>query len=253
VTLFSLSLHEPFRLMPGLDPTSIALRTVCEALARAAGRLLELEQGEVLAEFRPAMTTEGRQGREAEIFIYDTLPGGAGFSSQLAPRGLELFRTALHMMTDCAGGCDASCYRCLRSFRNKFEHAQIDRLIGAQLLRHVLERGVPPYDRARVESSADLLLSDLRQHLGNAFACERDVQRQAIDGGTYRIPIVLRRETSGAETWIALASPITDSAPAHAQLAQAPPTVLVSIVCVDELMVRKNLPAAVQFVLQQVR
>jgi hypothetical protein len=104
-----------------------------------------------------------------------------------------------------------------------------------------------------VESSADLLLSDLRQHLGNAFACERDVQRQAIDGGTYRIPIVLRRETSGAETWIALASTITDSAPAHAQLAQAPPTVLVSIVCVDELMVRKNLPAAVQFVLQQVR
>jgi hypothetical protein len=70
---------------------------------------------------------DGMNGLEAEIFLYDTLPGGAGFSTQLAGRGLELFREALSLMKTCPEDCDASCYRCLRSFKNKFEHSLLDR------------------------------------------------------------------------------------------------------------------------------
>lgn len=249
VTLFSMRLQAPFRLQPGVDETTIALRTVCEALARAACRTLELEQGEILAEFRPALTALGVQGAEAEIFIYDTLPGGAGFSTQLAERGHQLFQTALDIMTNCAGNCDASCYRCLRSFRNKFEHGQIDRFVGAQLLQHVLQGGVPQYNDARVNQSADLLFGDLRRQSAETFACERNAERIAADGHRYRIPIVVRRNATGAETWVALASPIAEAMPAHAGLAGAGDVV----VCLNEMVVRKNLPAAVQAVFESAR
>jgi hypothetical protein len=45
--------------------------------------ILEIEPGELMAEYRPSLTPEGRGGLKAEVFLYDTLPGGAGFTSQL--------------------------------------------------------------------------------------------------------------------------------------------------------------------------
>jgi hypothetical protein len=40
--------------------------------------MLEIEPGELMAEYRPSLTPEGRDGLKAEIFLYDTLAGGAG-------------------------------------------------------------------------------------------------------------------------------------------------------------------------------
>ena len=70
-------------------PTDVALRTVSESLAKAGSHMLEIESGELMAEYRPALTPAGQSGLEAEIFLYDTLAGGAGFSSQLVDRGDE--------------------------------------------------------------------------------------------------------------------------------------------------------------------
>ncbi|RFU12528.1 hypothetical protein DZD18_11535, partial [Rhodobacteraceae bacterium W635] len=50
-----------------------------------------------MAEFRPALTIGGKSGKEVEIFLYDTLPGGAGFATQIAGRGLEIFKRALYL------------------------------------------------------------------------------------------------------------------------------------------------------------
>jgi ATP-dependent helicase YprA (DUF1998 family) len=107
---------------------------VSEALAKAASQLLEIEPAELMAEYRPSLTPEGREGLKAEIFLYDTLPGGAGFSSQLVGCGDELFQRALTLMKTCPENCESSCYRCLRSFKNKFEHRQLDRHVGAELV-----------------------------------------------------------------------------------------------------------------------
>ena len=79
IALFSLSVESPLNLRPGHSSTNVALRTVSEALAKAACLLLEIEGGELMAEFRPALTPEGKRGSEAEIFLYDTLAGGADF------------------------------------------------------------------------------------------------------------------------------------------------------------------------------
>jgi ATP-dependent helicase YprA (DUF1998 family) len=115
IALFSLPLDTPFRVRPGNDETATALRTICEAVAKAGCRILEIESGEMLAEYRPALTEAGAAGLEAEIFIYDTLAGGAGFSPQLVGRGETLFEEGLRILSECPGGCDASCYRCLRA------------------------------------------------------------------------------------------------------------------------------------------
>ncbi len=78
---------------------------------------------------------EGRSAEESrEIFLYDTPPGGAVVASQLVECGGELFQRALKLMRTCPENCDASCYRCLRSFKNKFEHGLLDRHVGAYLV-----------------------------------------------------------------------------------------------------------------------
>ena len=99
--LISLSVDSPLRLQPGLLATDVALRTVSEALTKAACGLLELEPKELQAEYRPALTPAGRDGMEAEIYIYDTLPGGAGFARRVGELGLPVFERALAILESC--------------------------------------------------------------------------------------------------------------------------------------------------------
>jgi len=89
IALFSLRVDAPMNLKPGTFATNVALRTVSEALARAATDMLEIEPGEILAEYRPAMSAEATSDLYAEIFLYDTLPGGAGFSSSIPARAVD--------------------------------------------------------------------------------------------------------------------------------------------------------------------
>jgi hypothetical protein len=251
IALFSLPFDAPFRVRPGNDETATALRTVCEAVAKAACRLLEIESGEILAEYRPALTEAGAVGLEAEIFIYDTLAGGAGFSPQLASRGTELFDEALQILSSCPANCDASCYRCLRSFRNKLEHRLLDRHLGEQLLRHALRGGYPSYPADRIHASLDILFNDLTRQFSATFEFSRSVTR-SVDGHTVTIPILVQRRSSASETWVALNSPIAPSVPVHADL-RALDAATHPIVCVDDLLVRRHLPQAVQTVIDSAR
>jgi hypothetical protein len=53
VLLISLQVERPVSLPPGLLATEVAMRTLCEALSKAACLKLELEATEIQAEFRP--------------------------------------------------------------------------------------------------------------------------------------------------------------------------------------------------------
>lgn len=243
IALFSLRVAAPLKLKPGLYPTDVALRTVSEALAKAASSMLQIEPGELMAEYRPALTPAGTSGLEAEIFLYDTLPGGAGFASQVAHRGGELFEQALTLMKTCPEDCDASCYRCLRSFKNKFEHGLLDRHVGAELLDYLISGEMQPFNARRIRSSSRLLHQDLeRQTDGFAFAVDEDVNVPGV--GSVTIPILATR-ADGKRFAIALAGALTSDHPAD-------PTVAdmrekwgeIPVIPVNELLVRGNLPAA---------
>ncbi len=245
IALFSLPLSEPFRLLPGSIEAESALRTVCEALAKAACQTLDIEPGEVLAEFRPALTEEGAAGHEVEIFLYDTLAGGAGFSTELVTRAAELFERARKLLANCPNpSCDASCYRCLQSFRNRMEHALLDRKLGIQLLEHALHGGYSPYLPERIERSLDLLKNDLERQFGSEFSFARNAERRDGAAGNVVIPLVSTRISTGAETWISLSSPLAPGEPVAQHLNALSGAGKAKLECVNDLIVRRHLPTA---------
>lgn len=251
IALFSMRVAAPLKLKPGHSSTAVALRTVSEALAKAACQLLEIEPGELMAEYRPALTPGGVSGLEAEIFLYDTLPGGAGFSSQLGDRGLELFQLALYLMKTCPENCDASCYRCLRSFKNKFEHGLLDRHVGAELLEYLLNGEHPEFSPERLRSSTALLYHDLQRTSPDGVKFERDVTVTA-EGATLTAPI-LAESGPGQRFIVAISGPLTADHPADKALAEFRANGgSIPVIVENELVVRGNLPAATRSVLQKI-
>lgn len=250
IALFSMRVAAPLKLKPGHSSTAVALRTVSEALAKAACQLLEIESGELMAEFRPALTPGGTSGLEAEIFLYDTLPGGAGFSSQLSDRGVELFQRALYLMKTCPAHCDASCYRCLRSFKNKFEHGLLDRHVGAQLLEYLLNGEQLEFNADRLRTSAEFLFNDLlRQGVGGVqFELNAPF---AAPAGTLTAPIMAT--TASGRYVIALSGPLTTDHPADSEIASFRDNGgSIPVIVENELIVRGNLPWATRSVLQKI-
>ncbi|KQS78957.1 DEAD/DEAH box helicase [Rhizobium sp. Leaf384] len=243
IALFSLRVVAPLKLKPARFETDVALRTVSEALAKAACNMLEIETGELMAEYRPALTPGGRSGLEAEIFLYDTLPGGAGFAAQIAGRSVELFERALSLMRGCPEGCDASCYRCLRSFKNKFEHRYLDRHVGIELLEYLVQGVCKPFDTTRVRNSTKVLADDLARHCP-----EYDVDLFEIievpGHGQVEIPVLVS-DKNGRRWAVALSGPLTErraADPLIAQMQVDPDAMAVEVV--NELLVRGNIADA---------
>ncbi len=236
IALFAARLEGPFRLPPANSETLSAMRTICEALAKAACRLLEIEVGEILAEYRPALNSDaGAAGTLVEVFLYDTLAGGAGFSPQLASRGLELFQTALEILETCPEQCDSSCYRCLRSFRNRLDHVLLDRHVGAQIVRHILTGDTPAFAPSRATMALTVLSDELERQLAGHFDIVRDFH--AIPAA--KAPLIVRRKSDGAETLIDIHSPVAPDIPIFG-------THKSNVILVDEQKVRRHLGEVVE-------
>jgi hypothetical protein len=249
VLLVSFRVTPPLRLRPSLLATDVALRTISEALTRAACARLELDESELQAEYRPALTVAGREGLEAEIYLYDTLPGGAGFARRIGAFGLAVFEDALRILEECPEGCDRSCYRCLRSFRNKFEHGLLDRHVGASLLRFVLSGAYPTLDAQRVERATGMLIEDLQRQGIDGLTFTRDGLIQVPGLGDVVAPIVAAND-GGANFVIAMSGPLTPGVLCDERLRDLQEySAAVPVIPIDELLVRRNLPRATADVL----
>jgi len=245
VLLISLLSEEPIDLRPNSLGTTIALRTVCEALSKAACSILELEPTELQAEFRPAVNIHGSTGAQMEIYLYDTLPGGAGFAKQVGDQGEPVFREALRLLEQCPENCDRSCYRCLRSYKNKFDHEFLDRFVGAALLRYLLDGDKPKWNDKRLEESREILYLDLRRQNHPNAKIHRNIQVSASTGSSVLAPILVER-TDGLKTIVDVSGVLTPYQPAEESLIDimefgAPP-----VRVVEELRVRRNLPSATE-------
>ena len=72
---------------------------------------------------------------ESAVVLYDNVPGGAGLVAQLENErifGAVLGAATKRVQGNC--GCDSSCYGCLRSYRNQFAHAQLNRVRALEIL-----------------------------------------------------------------------------------------------------------------------
>lgn len=252
VLLVSISVNPPLTLLPSLLATDVALRTISEAVAKAACAKLELEAHELQAEYRPALTTAGRKGLEAEIFLYDTLPGGAGFAQRVGELGLVVFEEALRILESCPESCDRSCYRCLRSYKNKFEHDLLDRHLGASLLRFLIHGSYPTLDSGRLAASTDMLFEDLHRQNLEGVTIERNRILTLSGFGKITAPIYVKR-ADGSEFIIALHGPLTPDDPSDDQLRDLKEfSASLPVLLCDEIVIRRNLPTATSNLISQI-
>lgn len=248
VLLVRLNVDKPVTLRPELLSTQVALRTIAEALTIAATSELDIDANELQAEYRPALTPTGNQDLEAEIYLYDTLAGGAGFTRRVNGYGVSIFEKALDRLENCPADCDASCYRCLRSFRNRFEHGLLDRNIGAALLKHVLDGTMPTLDDSRVSRSLDKLLADLQSRDVDDIEFFKN-EPVAVEGiGVITAPILAR--SNGQDHIFYIQSPLTRDHPPTRDLGAAKELGSIPIHPVDDMVVMRNLPVASQHVLR---
>ncbi len=243
VLLLAVRVDEPLTLRPGYLATDVALRTLAEAITIAATKRLEIESGELQAEYRPALTDLGKEGLEAEIYLYDTLAGGAGFARHVADFGITIFEDALALLEGCPAQCDRSCYRCLRSFRNRFEHDLLDRFVGASLLRYLLLGEEPVLDETRLEQSCERLFQDLSRHGMDGVDFRRNATVDVAGLGQVLAPILAT--TASRSYIVGIHGPLTPDYPADPVLRDAKEFGGgVPVELIDEIVVARNLPTA---------
>ena len=249
VLLISINVDGPIRLIPGFLATNVVMRTISEAVSMAGCTLLELDQSELQAEYRPALSQDGQEGLLSEIFVYDTLPGGAGFSRLLKDKGLLVMERALQLLEDCPGKCDRSCYRCLRSYKNKFEHDLLDRHLGASLLRYLLTGEMPSLSQSRVDYATTLLFEAIQRQTGSDLNIKRSVPISFPGLEDVVAPIYIERGDS-LKYVIGIHNPLTPDLFADPILREWEDIGAGYVFrAVDELIIRRNLPKATRDIL----
>ncbi len=118
-------------LAPGIAPTDMGdanafCRTLGKALVVGAQEQLEIEPDEIAYFQHP----DGAGGWT--LVFYETAPGGAGYLEQLAQDLRGWAQAAQDRLFN--HDCERACYRCLKSARNQFDHA----LLNKELVRSIL-------------------------------------------------------------------------------------------------------------------
>lgn len=226
IALFRFHLASSVVLPPGSVVAKIVLTTVAEALASASAKILDIEESDIGAEFRVAMTAGGQTGQEVEVYLYDLTPGGAGFVRAATADPDRLFEDALTRLESC--DCTHSCYQCLRSYKNKWDHKYLDRTLGAAFIRHVFYGEVPTLTADEEQRLLRTLEVDL-------IESGKTVER--IEGGL-RLPQMTDR-------LVVLGHPLTPGQ-AGTESGRALASGAAPHIIVDKLLVDRALPAALR-------
>jgi hypothetical protein len=140
-------------------------------------------------------------------------------------------------------------YRCLRSYKNKFEHDLLDRKVGAVLLNY-LSTGAPPlWEPERIEASRDLLFNDLKRQSVEGLTILRREPIEIPGIGTIEAPLLIEN-TGGLRLIVDVSGPLTPKEPADDVLREILDYSPVAIRPVEELVVRRNLPRATSELLE---
>jgi MrfA Zn-binding domain/Druantia protein DruA len=146
-----------------------ALYSTAEALRLSASRhhQLDLDPSEFGSGFR-IVPVEDEDELFLDVYLYDTLSGGAGYA-ELAGRHLrEILESTLALLEGCH--CERSCESCLQHYHNQHLKERLDRRLGAELLRYALYGQPPREPSAEMQIRA---LAGLRRLLElDGFTCE---------------------------------------------------------------------------------
>jgi ATP-dependent helicase YprA (DUF1998 family) len=160
ILLLRIALRHPIDGDPSKPWLRDGLSTLAEALALGASLHLDIDPGDLSAGYR--FTVDVDRQRCAEIYLFDTASGGAGYAAD-AGEELELvLERTRNLLLGCPAACERSCTRCLRHYGNRFLHPHMDRYLASQLLEFAMTGRVPAIDDISRQSS---LLAPLAQWL----------------------------------------------------------------------------------------
>lgn len=149
ILLFRLPIGKPFRFDPrakrARQPLADALQSLCEALVIGISRELDIDIREINSGYRFV-----RHGNDhfADIFVYDTLSGGAGYATEAGEDFKAVFKRVEDLLTNCV--CPSSCDKCLRHYGNRLHHESLNRFLATDLARFAKTGDVPVlFDRER--------------------------------------------------------------------------------------------------------
>ena len=99
------------------------------AIIAAANSVVRAESGEI-GGFTRRVNIHGEE--RCDLVLYDSVPGGAGYVRKAQAQFNAILATARALLDGCQ--CEKSCYKCLRTYENQFEHKLLDKtLIQAYL------------------------------------------------------------------------------------------------------------------------
>ena len=155
VVVLGINLPHNMNANPAEPRGRAAWLSVTAAVIRAAASYLQINSSELAAGIRPWVDFSGRL--QAEVFVYDTLPNGAGYASEVAENVEEILKRARDIAMLCPAGCESACYSCLLDYGNQRQHGLIDRRLAADLLAYVLDGTVPALSVARKSQALEKL------------------------------------------------------------------------------------------------
>ena len=147
----------------GIDSTTTsgraALYSVGYALSRAASSFLQVEPSELAMGLRTFSEQDewGADRYSADIYIYDTLPGGAGYAREISENFEQIAAVAADICTSCPAACESACYRCLMDYDNQRQHGLIDRFLAHDVLAFMLSGRTPTLTREEAQSALEKL------------------------------------------------------------------------------------------------
>lgn len=209
-----------------------ALRTFAEGLHLAASRYLDIDIAELSAGFRIIPGTNLR----ADIFLFDTLSGGAGYAD-IAGKELENVLCIMNdILLNCPKNCERGCYDCIQHYGNQYWHKNLDRGLARILLNYLNNGKLPPCDDLYTQSDKLFGLKRMLSLEGTSSE-----QMKYIQG--IQCPLVIPRENK--EVIIGTYNGLIDEkwAYMHHPLARLSST-NTKVVLINEYLLSRNLPVA---------
>ena len=142
-------------------PIANALQSLAEAFVLGISQELDIDVREVSAGCRFV-----RHGDDhcADLFVYDTLSGGAGYATQAGGVFSSIMIRAERLLSQCT--CSSSCDKCLRHYANRFHHSILDRTLALDILRYVRDGALPAEPSIETQRSALAPLRGMLQLAG---------------------------------------------------------------------------------------
>lgn len=115
-----------------------AAQSVAEAFRFVTSKELDVDFSELITGWR---FRKNSTGSFVDIYLYDNLSSGAGYSTKIATEIELLFAEMKQLMSECS--CDSACQNCLKHYRNQYVQGLLDRHYGLNLLEWGTEEKIP--------------------------------------------------------------------------------------------------------------